>query len=587
MRKLYFSLLLVLSLGAKVLAQEEVVLYQQFNGKYSFTFIGNTMNYAENGLGVPCIIQTSSSAALNLNPEDEIEKAFLYWAGSGEGDLEITLNDNPVQAERVFNLIHTNLVFFAAFADVTEQVQQTGNGTYTVAEFDLSSIIHLYCPNGTNFAGWALVVVYKNEELPYNQLNVYDGFKNVPDELSITLDNLNVVDNVGAKIGFVAWEGDSQISVNETLRINGNIISNPPLNPANNAFNGTNSLTNSSDLYNMDLDVYDIQDNIQIGDSEAYIQLTSGQDLVMISTVVTLLNSQLPDATIAINNIVSECDSDTSEVFYTVYNINSTEALPAGTSISVYVNGVFAFSTQTQTDIPVNGSESGTILITVPEDSVETYEVKLVVDEFQQVIEINEDNNSSNSVSFQLISSPEFNILKDLTSCNTGNNTAVFDFSSYESLVKFNLSDEVTFHHTLEAAENGSNPILNTSSFVATEFPKEIFVRIENDNCYNVTSFFLYIRNCPPTVYNAVSANNDGYNDYFFIDGLYDIFPSFELLIYSRWGKLIWKGNAQSPMWDGKISGNSEAPEGTYYYVLYLNDKDFPKPLTGFLYLTR
>src|SRR5690606_27513263 len=100
MRKLYFSLLLVLSLGAKVLAQEEVVLHQQFNGKYSFTFIGNTMNYAENGLGVPCIIQTSSSADLNLNPEDEIEKAFLYWAGSGEGDLEITLNDNPVQAKR-------------------------------------------------------------------------------------------------------------------------------------------------------------------------------------------------------------------------------------------------------------------------------------------------------------------------------------------------------------------------------------------------------------------------------------------------------------------------------------------------------
>lgn len=588
MAKLYFSILLILAFGTIASAQEEVVLYQQFNGKYDFTFIGNTMNYAENGLAVPCIIQSSSSANLNLGPEDEIEKAFLYWAGSGEGDLDITLNGTPIHAERFFNLTHTNLIFFAAFADVTEQVQQTGNASYTVADFDLSSIINLYCPNGTNFAGWALVVVYKNEELPYNQLNVYDGFKNVPDELTITLDNLNVVDNEGAKIGFVAWEGDSQISVNETLRINGNIISNPPLNPANNAFNGTNSILNTSNLYNMDLDIYDIQDNISIGDSEAFIQLTSGQDLVMISTVVTLLNSQLPDATIAINSINSQCDSDTVELFYTVYNSNSTEVLPANTSISVYVNGIFAFSTQTQTDIPVNGSESGSIFITVPEDSTEIYQVMLVVDEFQQVIEINEDNNTSNTSSFQLLFSPEFNFLEDLFGCNKGNNTVVFDFSEYENTAKQNPTDNVSFHNSQEEAETGANPILNTSSYSTNQFPKEIFIRIENeDNCYNITSFFLQIRNCPPTVYNAVSANNDGYNDHFFIDGLYNIFPNFEILIYSRWGQLIYEGNNLTPMWDGKTSKGSDAPEGTYFYVLYLNDKDFPKPYTGFIYLTR
>ena len=46
--------------------------------------------------------------------------------------------------------------------------------------------------------------------------------------------------------------------------INGNLIANPPLNPENNAFNGTNSFTGASDLYNMDLDVYNIQNNIHI-----------------------------------------------------------------------------------------------------------------------------------------------------------------------------------------------------------------------------------------------------------------------------------------------------------------------------------
>src|SRR5690606_28279882 len=239
-------------------------------------------------------------------------------------------------------------------------------------------------------------------------------------------------------------------------------------------------------------------------------QLTSGQDLVMISTVVTLLNSQLPDATISIDSINSTCDSDTVELIYTVYNTNSTQVLPANTSISVYVNGIFAFSTQTQTDIPVNGSESGSIFITVPEDSTEIYQVMLVVDEFQQVIEINEDNNTSNIVSFQLIFSPEFNTLEDLFECNKGNNTAVFDFSEYENTVKQNPTDQVSFHNSQEEAETGENPILNTSSYSANQFPKEIFIRVENgDNCYNITSFFLQIRNCPPTVYNAISANND------------------------------------------------------------------------------
>jgi hypothetical protein len=78
--------------------------------------------------------------------------------------------------------------------------------------------------NATNFGGWAIIVVYKNANLPLNQLTVYDGL-HVPDEINITLNSLNVIDNKDARIGFVAWEGDRFISVNETLRINGNPIS--------------------------------------------------------------------------------------------------------------------------------------------------------------------------------------------------------------------------------------------------------------------------------------------------------------------------------------------------------------------------
>src|SRR5690606_12942477 len=156
-----------------------------------------------------------------------------------------------------------------------------GNANYTVSQLDVSNVIELYCPNRTNFAGWAILIVYKNESLPINQLNVYDGLQFVSQlqsELNISLPSLNVIDNEDAKIGFIAWEGDKNISVNETLRVNDVIISNPPLNPENNAFNGTNSITGSNQLFNMDLDIYNIQDNISVGDASADIQLTSGQD---------------------------------------------------------------------------------------------------------------------------------------------------------------------------------------------------------------------------------------------------------------------------------------------------------------------
>ena len=36
-----------------------------------------------------------------------------------------------------------------------------------------------------------------------------------------------------------------------------------------------------------------------------------------------------------------------------------------------------------------------------------------------------------------------------------------------------------------------------------------------------------------------------------------------------------------------KSVGPDDAPEGTYYYILYLNDPDYTEPLTGYLYLTR
>ena len=586
-------------LFSSIIFGQDISLFQQFNGRYDFVFVGNTLNPIENSFQSTVEVFTTSSADLTLNPNDVIEKAYLYWAGCGTGDFDVKLNGQTLTPDRTFSLqrVASNLVFdyFSAFKEVTAQVQATGNGTYTISDVDVSSFIDFHAQRSTNFAGWALIVVYKNPNLPLNQLNVYDGMQAVPDEINITLNSLNVIDNVDAKIGFLAWEGDSGIAVNETLRINGNPIGNPPLNPVNNAFNGTNSFTNSTSLYNMDLDVYPIQNNITVGDTSAQIQLTSGQDFVMINAIVTKLNSQLPDATVGINNVETTCDSRTIIADYQVSNYYSTAILPSNTPVSIYANNIYIRTIFTQTILPIDGNETGQVTLLIPNTIADSFDLKFVVDDNGSgigiVTEISEINNKF-TIPVVLSLSPLFNLLPNKETCNEGSSKGTFNFSDYEAVVKANPSDTILFYDSLLNAQNSTNPIFNTSNFVALSTPKTIYVRLENANCSSITSFILETKNCPPVVYNFVSANNDGENDTFHIDGLTGIFLKYKVSIYNRWGTLIWTGNNTTQEWDGFATNgilldNKEIPAGTYFYIIDLNDPDYSEPLTGYLYLTR
>ena len=594
LKKIFYLSFILLILFPIVTKGQDISLYEQINGRYDFTLVGNTMNSAENNPSPFLVTGNSSSADLTLNPDDTLIKAYLYWAGSGDGDFNVDLNGIPISAERTFShsrvFAPNTFTYFCAFKDITSIVQATGNGTYTLSNLDISPFEILHNTRKTNFAGWAILIIYQNDALPLNQLNIYDGLQGVPDNLQIDLTNLYVLDNSDATAGFIAWEGDSQLAT-ETFSVNEVVLSNAS-NPSNNVFNSTSSVTGSSSLFNMDLDIYEIEDYVAIGDTDATITLSSFQDFIMISTVITKLNSQLPDATIVLDNYTTSCNSGTINLDYTVFNINSTELLPANTPISFYIGTTLVGTSFTQFDIPIGGNEIGNTIITIPVGTPETFTILAVVDDTGDgtgiITELAENNNTFEFEVSQWLS-PEFNDLSDLTSCNLGFTRGFFDFSSYEEMVKTDVNQVVSFHEFLDDATNNINPINNTSNYEAFYTPKEIFVRIENEHCYSITSFNLLTRNCPPTIYNAVSANNDFSNDVFFIDGLRDIFVNFELEIYSRWGKHLWTGNQNKPDWDGTVPdgiGNQKAAAGTYYYILYLNDPDYPDPLTGFLYLT-
>lgn len=71
---------------------------------------------------------------------------------------------------------------------------------------------------------------------------------------------------------------------------------------------------------------------------------------------------------------------------------------------------------------------------------------------------------------------------------------------------------------------------------------------------------------CDYWVPNAFSPDNDGLNETF---RPYGISPhDYEMLIFDKWGKQIFRTINFEKGWDGKIN-NQKAPHGLYYYLLY------------------
>lgn len=583
---------LVLGLIPFFLNAQDISLFQQFHGNYDYTAIGNTLNASENGINSDCTILSESAANLELTPSQTVVAAYLYWAGSGSGDFEIQLNAQSITSERTFNYtLDENRIFFAAFSDVTELVLSTSNGNYNVSELDNIELSEPYCSTGTNFAGWAMVIVYHDENLPINQLNVYDGLQTVPSELSINLDNINVVDTEGAKIGFIAWEGDSSLAVNESLRVNGNLISNPPLNPEDNAFNGTNSFTGSSSLFNMDIDVYNIQNNIDVGDDSATINLTSGQDLVMINNVITVLNSQLPDASVVLENIYTNCNSRLIDLHYRIQNAEGSQDLISGIPIAIYSNDLLQFQTATPSAIAVGESIQMNTTLEIPPNLGNNFTIKIAVDDngfgMGIVTELMESNNEA-VANVSLSESAPIRTLPTLEACLDGNGYASFNLENNLLNVEVTLlQNAVQFYENEEDAVQMNNAIANPNFYQTAETNYQIYVRFETEPCYQLAVFDIQEKECNPEIPNGFSPNGDGYNDWFNIQGLYDVFYAHELLVYNRYGKLIFVGDNDHKWYGfanrGTNSGNKKVPVGTYYYVLKLNNNT--PPLIGWVYL--
>ena len=106
----------------------------------------------------------------------------------------------------------------------------------------------------------------------------------------------------------------------------------------------------------------------------------------------------------------------------------------------------------------------------------------------------------------------------------------------------------------------------------------------------------LGVSECVIKVMNAVSPNNDGNNDTFFIENL-DCYPDNKVEIFNRWGILVYEGEHYdnksitfSGISNGRtvVSKDEMLPAGTYFYILkYKENNGTAIDKSGYLHLNK
>tara|TARA_B110000240_G_scaffold104804_1_gene118412 strand:- start:138 stop:1796 length:1659 start_codon:yes stop_codon:yes gene_type:complete len=301
----------------------------------------------------------------------------------------------------------------------------------------------------------------------------------------------------------------------------------------------------------------------------------------------------LPDATIFIDNNIYACRERNLIIDYTVFNYNATAELPKATPISFYVEGALLGQSQTQNEILINESETHFIEFMLPEDTPNNFEILIRVDDIgigEGIVEELEEGNNEYLIQTEFGTIPSIDEISDLLACDEGFDTATFNLTQQNDLISTNINDIITYYISLEDVILNENKISDPGNFQNDTNPQLIYVRLENEICFTTSSFLIETENCIPYIPEGFSPNADNFNDVFEIDHLLNIYPNFELKIYSRYGNLIYQGLNDDGFWNGiankGISFNYQlVPTGVYFYVLHLNDPQYPNQFIGNVYI--
>jgi gliding motility-associated-like protein len=189
-----------------------------------------------------------------------------------------------------------------------------------------------------------------------------------------------------------------------------------------------------------------------------------------------------------------------------------------------------------------------------------------------------------NVITFEVleVGTPNFDIATGLAFCSSDHATlatlATYDTGSGGTIIFYNAPTGGTAYPLTEELQNG---VTYYATYVNS-------LGCENAIRQPVT---VGVFPCDIAIPDGFSPNNDGINDDFEIPNLAELYPRFTLEIYNRYGNILYKGNINTPNWNGtasqgglKIGG--DLPVGVYFYILNFNDGS-RQPVQGRVYLSR
>jgi len=351
----------------------------------------------------------SSSATLNLPAGSTVLFAGLYWSAQGAAAVS---NRNQVRfavpgggyatvtASQFDTVAGTSgRTDYQGFADVTAQVLAAGNGVYAVA-----NIASGHNNANNTWAGWSLVVAYRNNGMPSRSLNVFDGLlradgSNPILDLSVGPFITPPTGPVNSTLGVLTWDGDrasddngNGLEFGPTVP-NLSVVSNA-INPEQNFWNSTISVDGShvtagrtpayTNTLGMDLDFLSPNTPLPNGATSAAIRLRGSASEVMNIGMVSLATDVfVPDLVSSIVKDVADENGGNVEpgdvLTYTISFNNSgedgatnvfvTDPIPAGTT---YVPGsLVVLSNNTDDGGATNGGAIGTMTDGVDGDVAE------------------------------------------------------------------------------------------------------------------------------------------------------------------------------------------------------------------------
>ncbi|HKC69555.1 MAG TPA: gliding motility-associated C-terminal domain-containing protein, partial [Bacteroidia bacterium] len=161
-------------------------------------------------------------------------------------------------------------------------------------------------------------------------------------------------------------------------------------------------------------------------------------------------------------------------------------------------------------------------------------------------------------------------------------------------------SQSIFFGQTATIGDSPPNPAGGTITWMPNIYLSDTAASNPVASPTTTTTYTLFVTNSlgciatdtmivtvlPPfNINNGFTPNGDGKNDTWVIDELYK-FPNAEIEIYNRWGEQLFYSKGAYTPWNGTYKG-SPVPVGTYYYVIRLNDKNFPDHYAGPLTILR